>query len=410
MNSNGEILVSSEDVSKKFCKRLRRSMAYGIFDLTKNLFGFKPDSSNLRKNEFWALNQISFKLSRGEALGLIGVNGCGKTTLLRLIAGIFPPDKGILTVKGRVGALIAVGAGFHPHMTGRENVYLNGSILGMTTKEIDKNFNMIVNFAEIEDFLEAPLSTYSTGMRIRLGFAIATAIKPDLLLLDEILAVGDIAFQNKCFNRMNELINEGTGVILVSHQIQRILQYTKRTLWLDNGRIIYDGNTDDACQKYIQESQKRTKSGSHSFQETLSGFHIIRSPLIKNVTFKINNQNLNKTLVKNGEEMFFSFSFFFMDETDKLEIGIAIYRDDGLQLLGFNTLTDYQRISVKNNLIQGSLFIKNIILVPGIYAAALDIKIGQHYLFRGHSLQFQVISDRVHFGFIDLHHEWKISC
>lgn len=409
MNSNGEILVSSDDVSKKFCKRLRRSMAYGIIDLTKNLFGFKPDSSNLRKDEFWALNQISFELRRGEALGLIGVNGCGKTTLLRLIAGIFPPDKGTLTVTGSVGALIAVGAGFHPHMTGRENIYLNGSILGMTTKEIDNNFDMIVNFAEIENFLEAPISTYSSGMRIRLGFAIATAIKPDLLLLDEILAVGDIAFQNKCYNRMNELINTGTGVILVSHQIQRIVQYTKRTIWLDNGDITYDGDTEEACQKYIQDTQKKSKSGSYTFKETLSGLHVISNDLLKKINFSINNQGSEKRFVKNGEKMSFSFSFVYQSETDKLEIGIAIYREDGLQLLAFNTLTDYIRISVRNNLVEGLLLINNINLVPGLYVAIISIKNGQQYLFRGHPLEFRVISERIYFGFIDLPHEWKIS-
>ncbi|MBE9531297.1 MAG: ABC transporter ATP-binding protein, partial [Proteobacteria bacterium] len=195
----GEVVISIKNLSKKFCTHLKRSMAYGIIDLSKNLVGIKPNTEELRRDEFWALDNMNFELKRGEVLGLIGLNGCGKTTLLRLLTGIFPPDKGEITIKGRVGALIAVGAGFHPHMTGRENIYLNGTILGMSAKELDACFDDIIEFAEIGDFIEAPVSTYSSGMRVRLGFAIAIHINPDILLIDEVLAVGDLNFSIKCF-------------------------------------------------------------------------------------------------------------------------------------------------------------------------------------------------------------------
>jgi lipopolysaccharide transport system ATP-binding protein len=206
-SKKSEVVVSVKNISKKFCKALKRSMAYGIVDLSKNLFGIKPESTELRNEEFWALDDISFELMRGESLGLIGVNGSGKTTLLRLLAGIFPPDRGEIMIKGKVGALISVGAGFHAHMTGRENIYLNGSILGLSREEIDSKFEEITDFAEIGDFLDAPVATYSSGMRIRLGFSIATAIEPDVLLLDEILAVGDAKFRNKCYNRIGKMQN-----------------------------------------------------------------------------------------------------------------------------------------------------------------------------------------------------------
>ena len=163
-NAEGDVVVSVRDVSKKFCKKLKRSMIYGIIDLSHNMMGKHTDSTYLRKDEFWAIRNLSFELKRGDVLGLIGVNGSGKTTLLRLLAGIFPPDKGEIQIKGRVGALIAVGAGFHPHMTGRENIYLNGTILGMDRNEIDSKFQDIVDFAEIHDFLDAPISTYSSTM------------------------------------------------------------------------------------------------------------------------------------------------------------------------------------------------------------------------------------------------------
>ena len=214
-----EIVLSAKKVSKKFCKKLRRSMAYGLTDLTKNLFGIKPDSSGLRKEEFWALNEIDFELRRGEVLGLIGVNGSGKTTLLRLLSGIFPPDKGEIMIKGRVGALIALGAGFHPYFSGRENIYLNGAILGISRGELDAQFDKIVEFSEIGDFIDAPVATYSSGMRVRLGFSVAIAMKPDVLLIDEVLAVGDLGFKVKCLNEINELM-KNAAVIFVSHSMQ----------------------------------------------------------------------------------------------------------------------------------------------------------------------------------------------
>ncbi len=160
----GEVLISFDHVSKKFCRHLRRSMAYGLLDLSRNFVGLKAQSNHLRREEFWAISDLCFEMKRGETLGVLGLNGSGKTTLLRLMAGIFPPDEGEIMVKGRVGTLISMGAGFHPHMTGRENIYVNGSILGMTREELDAHFDGIVDFAEIGDFLDAPVSMYSTGM------------------------------------------------------------------------------------------------------------------------------------------------------------------------------------------------------------------------------------------------------
>ena len=167
------IVLRVENLCKKFCPTLKHSMYYGAIDTVRSMLGVAYATDQLRKNEFWALDDICFELRKGEALGIIGANGSGKSTLLRLITGIFPPDKGRIAFKGRIGALIAVGAGFHPYMTGRENIYLNGTILGMTRREIDAKLDAIIDFADIGDFLEAPISTYSSGMRVRLGFAIA---------------------------------------------------------------------------------------------------------------------------------------------------------------------------------------------------------------------------------------------
>jgi lipopolysaccharide transport system ATP-binding protein len=247
-----EVVVSVENVSKKFCKSLKRSMAYGIIDLSKDLLGRKQDTGRLRKDEFWALEDISFELRRGETLGLIGPNGSGKTTLLRLLAGIFPPDKGEIKIKGRIGALIAVGAGFHPHMTGRENIFLNGAILGMDHHEIKSKFDQIVDFAEIGDFLDAPVSTYSSGMRVRLGFSIATAIQPDVLLVDEILAVGDMGFRAKCYDVIGRL-SRRSAIIFVTHSMPIVGRICNRAILMNNGIELVSGSPGVVIEGYLSQ-------------------------------------------------------------------------------------------------------------------------------------------------------------
>lgn len=240
-SANNEVVLSVKNVYKKFCKDLKYSMIYGMIDLVKNLIGIKPDYSKLRKHEFWALENVSFELKKGQVLGLIGINGSGKTTLLRLIAGIYPPDKGEIKVKGRVGSLIALGAGFHPHMSGRENIYLNGAILGMNKKEIEEMVDFIIDFSELGDFIDAPVSTYSSGMRVRLGFSIAIAMKPDIVLLDEVLAVGDRKFKAKCYKEIDKLI-KNSAVIFVSHSMPNILRVSTHIMVLNKGKVDYMSN------------------------------------------------------------------------------------------------------------------------------------------------------------------------
>ena len=253
-----DVVISVNHVSKKFCRNLKRSMAYGIADLSKNLLGFKTDTTTLRQGEFWALDDVNFEVKRAERVGIIGVNGSGKTTLLRLLCGIFPPDHGEILVKGTIGALVAVGAGFHPHMTGRENIYLNGTLLGMQRKEIQAKFEEIVEFADIEDFLDAPVSAYSSGMRVRLGFAIAIHCDPDILLVDEVLSVGDLSFRNKSLRRMHEYREQANAVIFVSHNLEQIRALCNRVLILHKGKIVFDGSTHEGCTRYEEIIRSKT--------------------------------------------------------------------------------------------------------------------------------------------------------
>ena len=250
---NDNISIKVENVSKKYSKSLKRSMLYGIKDIARNTIGLSSHSDKLRKNEFWALDDISFEIKKGETLGIIGPNGSGKTTLLKLLNGIFWPDKGKISVKGNVGALIEVGAGFHPLLTGRENIYINAAILGMTKEETDKKFADIVEFADIGDFLDTPVKYYSSGMFVRLGFAVAVHCEPNILLIDEILSVGDISFQKKCLKRIENIRKSNNSIVFVSHSLYRIEAICSKALWLHKGKLEIIGSPREVINAYLNK-------------------------------------------------------------------------------------------------------------------------------------------------------------
>lgn len=204
----------------------------------------------IKHEELWALKNISLDVQKGEVFGILGRNGAGKSTLLKVMSKVLIPTEGRVWINGEVSPLLQLGAGFHIELTGRENIYLNATLLGHTRKEIDEKFDDIINFAEIGMFLEAPIRTYSSGMISRLGFAVATAWQPDILILDEVLSVGDVAFQEKCINRMRAFRQEGSTVLIVSHSIEQIRSICRRALWLDRGEIQVMGEADEVCDIY----------------------------------------------------------------------------------------------------------------------------------------------------------------
>lgn len=257
-----EVVVKVEGVSKKFCKNLRKSIAYGIQDISRDILGLRANSEILRNDEFWALNNVSFDLKRGETLGVCGANGAGKTTLLKLLSGIFMPDTGRIEIAGKVGALIEIGAGFHPMLTGRENIHVNATILGMGKKEIDAKMDSIINFADIGDFLDSPVKYYSSGMFIRLGFAIAIHCEPQILLLDEILSVGDTAFQEKCMRQIKKIISAGTTIVFVSHSLYRIEAICHRAILLDKGKLMTIGDTRKTISAYLDYNERQEPKAS----------------------------------------------------------------------------------------------------------------------------------------------------
>lgn len=233
-----EVLIKCENVSKKFCRNFKQSLVYGLLDVLGTGFRKNTHHNRLRKNEFWAVKDISFELRRGECLGLIGHNGAGKSTLLKMLNGLITPDQGKITMRGRIGALIELGAGFNPILTGRENIYNNGAILGFSRDEIDKKIDRIIEFSEIGEFIDSPVQNYSSGMKVRLGFAVAAQMEPDVLIIDEVLAVGDLGFIIKCLNRMGEMI-PNCATIFVSHSMPMMARISNQVLLMDKGKEKY---------------------------------------------------------------------------------------------------------------------------------------------------------------------------
>lgn len=255
MRSDEEISIRVESVSKRFRlgtlgehQRLTEAISSGIQAL---LVGQNTRSEG-RAKEFWALRDICFEIRRGEVVGIIGHNGAGKSTLLKILSRIVTPTSGRVGVRGRIGSLLEVGTGFHPELTGRENIFLNGAILGMKRAQIRKRFDDIVDFAEVGQFLDTPVKRYSSGMTVRLGFSVAAHMEPDVLIIDEVLSVGDQAFQNRCMGKATELGNQGRAILVVSHNLAAISNICSRALMLDHGSIVMDAEPKLAIERYLQ--------------------------------------------------------------------------------------------------------------------------------------------------------------
>jgi len=269
----GEVLVKVENLSKKFCKDLKTSLWYGAKDLFSG-FQDQEDQISLRPKEFWAVKDISFELKRGECLGLIGHNGAGKSTLLKILNGLINPDAGSVTMRGRVGALIELGAGFNPILTGRENIYNNGAVLGFSRKEIDSKIEEIIDFSEVREFIDMPVQNYSSGMKVRLGFSIAVQMEPDILIIDEVLAVGDANFIVKSYNRINELI-KSCAVIFVSHSLPQVAKLVDKILYIEKGKLLkYSSNINETITEYLSK-QDNAEIYNITNGENISKFDLV---------------------------------------------------------------------------------------------------------------------------------------
>lgn len=382
-----DTVLQATGIGKKFCKNLRRSMTYGIGELAKNLVGISPNLNTLRKDEFWALQEMDLELKRGEVLGLIGPNGCGKSTLLRLLAGILPLDKGKTQSRGRVGALIALGAGFHPYMTARENIYLNGTILGMSHEEIKRKFDDIVAFSELEKFVDTPVATFSSGMRVRLGFAIAIHCEPNILLVDEVLAVGDVGFRAKCYHHITRLM-EHTGIILVTHSMAHVARYCDRVMLLDHGEVKFTGSTVEGIEHYLD------CFGSENGEDLISD----KDNCINSFTI-IDKSGEPNSNVNHGESLIIKLDCNISSETRYPNVGIIIHSRE-MQTIAV-CRSPKEKIENKSGRIETEIKIGPMILNPGQYRLSLtvhDEAMRSHLIWSSGMWSFRVVGHEKDYG------------
>ena len=366
-------------------------MFYGTLDIGRNALGMSSRSGELRKAEFWALHNASFDLKKGEILGIIGPNGSGKTTLLKMINGIFWPDAGRITVRGRVGALIAVGAGFHPLLTGRENIYLNAAILGMSREEVDEKFEDIVAFADIGDFLGVPVKNYSSGMFVRLGFSVAIHCRPDILLVDEILAVGDLAFQRKCFERIDQLRNSGVTILMVSHSIRQIQRLATRVIMLSKGHLVTDGNPKEVTQLYAEKISESRLTSIRKDRQIEAGQNVMGTGEITVTSVKtLDSSGREASSFQTGDHMAITAS---LDSREPAEaiVGISIFTTDFIRVCNvkYELGESDQAPGGKSDL---KCILPDLPLLPGEYLISMAIKASNNrIIFRGdHLAEFAV--------------------
>ncbi|NJR49030.1 MAG: ABC transporter ATP-binding protein [Leptolyngbyaceae cyanobacterium CSU_1_3] len=391
--SQGEVVLSVNQVSKRFCRDLKRSLIYGVQDIASELTGLRQEGDFLRPKEFWALDLVSFQLRRGEAVGLIGKNGSGKSTLLRIIAGLIKPDMGTVEVRGQVAPLIALGAGFNPILTGRENVFANMSILGLTRQEIVDRLDEVIDFAEIGDALDSPVQTYSSGMAARLGFACAIHTKPDILLIDEVLAVGDVKFRCKCYRKLNELQKNGTAFVLVSHSANSILAVCDSGVYINQGKVICTGAVSEVVTRYetdLFQTEAVEAPGKVVLPEKLP--HESFGLDIRALSFKDTQGEFLPTLIS-GEPASLSIECDVHEAIDDLCVEVLI-RDqfgEGEWMLRFTNVGDQQPIKIASGRREVRVNLPYCGMKPGLYVMKLSIRRDRmHYLDAIESFKFSV--------------------
>jgi lipopolysaccharide transport system ATP-binding protein len=341
--------------------------------------------SKTEKENFFALNDVSFQVFPGDTVGIIGKNGAGKSTLLKIISRITPPDSGSIKVRGRIASLLEVGTGFHPELTGRENIFFNGSILGMKRKEIEKNFDAIVDFSGVEKFLDTPLKHYSSGMQLRLAFAVAAFLENDILIIDEVLAVGDAEFQKKCIGKMNEVSKSGRTVLFVSHHLPSLQALCSKGIVLEKGKVAFEGSSADSIDYYIGSRDNHLQYTCHTPKQHLDFF-------VKSLSIETGTKDAAK--IDFSESVTIKASIFCKQFVENVHFGFAIRSAQDSRLIA-----DYRKLEksdFRNNELQLEITLPGNLFHPRVYFLSTGLVIPN-------GIQFEILEDICSFHIEDVH-------
>lgn len=434
--NNQDNVIEVRDVKKKF-------KVY--YDKGHTL---KERAISVKRNKYEEreiLKGISFGIKRGEAVGLIGHNGCGKSTTLKLLTRIMYPDSGNIEIKGRVSSLLELGAGFHPDMSGRENIYINASIFGLSKKEIESRIDDIIEFSELEEFIDNPVRTYSSGMYMRLAFSVAINVNADILLIDEILAVGDVNFQAKCFNKMMEIKNKGTTIVLVSHSMEQIEMLCDRSIWIHEGQISMDGESREVGHEYLaymgrvrkdaveneltQKNEEKVQEKEREEQENENVETVVEEQELQEkeeeeeevrigsgeARFKAvrsrNMQGEERYTFDFGEPIQFELEYEVYEKLKNVVLGLSIFRIDGVRCYGTNTKVD--GLPSVDLLEDGkaTIVFDDVRLLPAKYYVdvCIEKKVDDYADYWNNINEFEIISNERDIGVMRMPHSWKLS-
>lgn len=412
--------IQVEGVSKRYSRNAQTHLSYGVTDLMRELLG-RGAPTELRKDEFWALRDISFEMAPGESMAFIGRNGAGKSTLLKLMSGLSKPDAGRIRIEGNVRALINLGAGFNPALSGLENIYNAASFAGFKSREIRAAVEEIVAFAELEEAIDSPVQTYSSGMKARLGFAVAVHARPDILFIDEVLAVGDFAFQNKCFLRMEQLKRSGVTIVYVSHSHNMAIKLCERTLWLHRGQIMAAGPSVDTVRAYLAflEAEERAKNPAEKIATadgiaaaTTDGLYgPIASALdhVHEIECTLHVGGEPTTAIPVHSEVVIRFGFTLKRHVEGLSVTLNFFREDGLLMGIVTSLYDNRLGDIHQGRVECEVRIPDLDFAPGAYAIVMPISEGQGYLWRDVVARFHVTGGgKIGTGVKHIAHEFRV--
>lgn len=366
------------------------------------------------EDEFWALRNVSFQIESGDAVGLIGSNGAGKSTILKILSRVTSPSSGRFSARGRVGALIEVGAGFHPELTGRDNVFLNGAIMGMSRSEVAEKFDRIVAFAEVEKFIDTPIKYYSSGMQVRLGFAVAAHVDPEILLVDEVLAVGDASFQAKCLNKLAELKEQARTIVLVSHNLASIIEHSKKVLWLQAGTVAGYGDPDTMVEQYLKSIRERLTSENPADAVSRAMTDAERPIRIEQVSL-CDRQGRPRPVFQSGEPACIDIVYTVHEPVPDPVFEVTIQDAHGHALGGLTTRLDGMKIDTVKGRGCVRLVLHPLLFVKGDYAINVHVRdqhIQRYHDFRKRAAVLVVegpsVGTREISGYVVYPHRWEI--